>query len=80
MFAIFHKLSYDHFNLCISSVHALSNIMMQTLYLRFCLDVITLQNTFSVKIGEGSLLETLTKSTPISGGREFPLAMKLMWL
>ena len=37
-----------------------------------------------VKTGEGSLLETLIaitgKSTPISGGREFLLAMKLMWL
>jgi len=37
-----------------------------------------------VKTGEGSLLETLIavtgKSTPISGGKEFPLAMKLMWL
>lgn len=35
VFAIFHELSYDYFNLRKSSVYVLSNIMMKTLYLLF---------------------------------------------
>lgn len=85
VFAIFHELSYDYFNLCKSSVYVLPNIMMQTLYLPFLSWCHSFREYIQcVKTGEGSLLETLTaitgKSTPISGSREFPPAMKLLWL
>lgn len=85
MFATFHEPSYDYFDLCRSSVYVLSNIMMQTFYFPFLSWCHSFREYIQcVKTGEGSLLETLIaitgKSTPISGGRESPLAMKLMWL